>query len=508
MKKMFKMLMEDEEDEKDNWWGSGKGGKGKGKGGGKGAGKGERNSCWDFEQNQTCWKELQGETCYYAHWKNGIDINENKLSKSEGKGKGKMTGGQDTGKGWDAGKSAAVEIRGPKVFTDVEDEEDDKMDEKEKTLENALDGNIFSYCRLEKNGEGVRVTGYLTKEAASALLERKDNKFRMRLGVIDAVHYDRMQSLQKKMCCAATKRGKGIGAGGMDQILDEVNAWLDSEMIEEAEWKVLKSKNDTAAKKKEDEVSNSMKAMSSILKENNKMIADTMSEKFAEVMKGAGAKPGKTTSPSGRLRKKAKKRTPVKAPGPMTKKLFGDDDDEETEVDDESTEEEDEDRDPVEEAWKRIWADAKERMAKIEGLNASERRKNGKYDANNPIEGVDVNLMGTAKLDAPPVAKVNMNKEEEVREYMKTMFAKEVFEVTLKGEATEKFANFFQRAHMPAERAVAILKTFGLEVSGKRRTHVLLPMVALAVTRKALEAVVAGSTGTTLSPGAGTTVPG
>ena len=61
---------------------------------------------------------------------------------------------------------------------------------------------------------------------------------------------------------------------------------------------------------------------------------------------------------------------------------------------------------------------------------------------------------------------------------------------------------------MPAERAVAILKTFGLEVSGKRRTHVLLPLVALAVTRKALEAVVAGSTGTTLSPGAGTTVPG
>ena len=102
----------------------------------------------------------------------------------------------------------------------------------------------------------MNVTGYLTKEAASALLEMKDNKVRMRLGVIDAVHYDRMQALQKKMCCAATKCGKEIGASGMNQILDEVNAWVDSEMIEDAEWKVLKSKNDTVAKKKEDEVSN------------------------------------------------------------------------------------------------------------------------------------------------------------------------------------------------------------------------------------------------------------
>ena len=98
--------------------------------------------------------------------KNAVDVNQNTGQVPyEGKGyerKGGAGAKGDAGKGWQTG-TATME----KIMTDEAEEYKEVKDSE--SLEEQMRSSIFSWCKIEKDGTGIKVTGYLLKKYAALL---------------------------------------------------------------------------------------------------------------------------------------------------------------------------------------------------------------------------------------------------------------------------------------------------------------------------------------------------
>ena len=134
-----------------------------------------------------------------------------------------------------------------------------------------------------------------------------------------------------------------------------------------------------------------------------------------------------------------------------------------------------------------FWRDISDKMKKYPGKNTSDLKKDGEFKEESPLEGVPNDMIGEGTVDTAPVVTLQMGDEKAVADYVKATFVKEHFEFGA-NKANEEVAKMYKTKHKPGKRAIAILRTYAIQMQGKGQTNVLAPMVSLAISKKMMQA--------------------